>query len=561
MGQIGSMWYNIGAKTADLEKGLANSRSKLSGLSKAFEAITGSSLLGASAFAAAGKAIQFVINEAMQAEQSEMRLTTALISTKGAAGMSKEALMEYATALSQVTVNSEETIIDAESLMLTFTKVGKEIFPQAMEAAMNLSAALGGDLQSKIIMVGKLMQDPNGMGAAKRVGISFSEAQIEMGKAMFETGNIAGYQAMVIAELNKEFGGMAKAMGTTYAGQVAIMKNNFGELAETVGKTLIPILADAAKTLNQIMTLNTYYTTSVKNATQEMQRQGVAYEEYERRLSGAASAAGKLSERHKEYYDQILNGAYTDPVWMLEVNQKLGILSESEYQAGIDVLKLKDAFDSQTRSGMIWDTSINQWIVDTSKLTGAFSELEPLVVSVTDYTKDLDTAQLAAFASAGLEADAQYRVYESLGLIDKASYYAIQAIQNWRDELANTGNIDAYIGKVELLNRLMRDSEYKSYGTSYSTPNAGGNTYTPPAISTPVVNPRFQATGGYGSGLTLVGERGPELVNLPYGSYVNNNNDSKNMVSGDKELLNAINQLNVSMSRLPMQMRDAILLA
>lgn len=41
-----------------------------------------------------------------------------------------------------------------------------------------------------------------------------------------------------------------------------------------------------------------------------------------------------------------------------------------------------------------------------------------------------------------------------------------------------------------------------------------------------------RATGGAASGMTLVGERGPELVNLPGGSRVYSNQDSRNMMSG-----------------------------
>ena len=41
-----------------------------------------------------------------------------------------------------------------------------------------------------------------------------------------------------------------------------------------------------------------------------------------------------------------------------------------------------------------------------------------------------------------------------------------------------------------------------------------------------------RASGGPASGLTLVGERGPELVSLPQGSYVNSNSASRGMLSG-----------------------------
>jgi hypothetical protein len=39
--------------------------------------------------------------------------------------------------------------------------------------------------------------------------------------------------------------------------------------------------------------------------------------------------------------------------------------------------------------------------------------------------------------------------------------------------------------------------------------------------------------GGPASGLTLVGERGPELVSLPTGSRVYSNSDSKRMLAGN----------------------------
>jgi hypothetical protein len=44
-------------------------------------------------------------------------------------------------------------------------------------------------------------------------------------------------------------------------------------------------------------------------------------------------------------------------------------------------------------------------------------------------------------------------------------------------------------------------------------------------------NPTKLASGGYGSGLAWVGEEGPELVNLPTGSYVHNNSESMRMAS------------------------------
>lgn len=50
-----------------------------------------------------------------------------------------------------------------------------------------------------------------------------------------------------------------------------------------------------------------------------------------------------------------------------------------------------------------------------------------------------------------------------------------------------------------------------------------------------------RAHGGPASGLTLVGERGPELLELPAGSYVHNNNATKEMLSGGGEVNLTVN--------------------
>ncbi|MFA5208303.1 MAG: phage tail length tape measure family protein [Candidatus Paceibacterota bacterium] len=252
MGQIGSMWYNIGAKTADLEKGLASSKSKVSGLKGSFTELNSGLEIARKGFQVLSDVYKVTILEAAEAEKMSAKLNSVLASTGYEAGVSRYELDQYASSLSKVTVNSEETIMNAEALLLTFTKVGKEVFPEALKAAMDMSAAFGQDLNSSIIQVGKALNDPAGMSAMKRIGVSFSDAQIAMAKSMFETGDVAGYQKLIMGELNKEVGGMALAMGTTYAGQVEILKNNISELGEEIGSRNIGDFTAFVVMLNKI---------------------------------------------------------------------------------------------------------------------------------------------------------------------------------------------------------------------------------------------------------------------------------------------------------------------
>ena len=111
-------------------------------------------------------------------EQAEKKLATVLKSTGHAAGLTAKELTEMASGLQKVTTFGDETIIDAQSLLLTFTKIGKDVFPTATETILNMSQAMGQDLKSSTIMLGKALNDPvAGISALARVGVNLSEEQ------------------------------------------------------------------------------------------------------------------------------------------------------------------------------------------------------------------------------------------------------------------------------------------------------------------------------------------------------------------------------------------------
>lgn len=70
----------------------------------------------------------------------------------------------------------------------------------------------------------------------------------------------------------------------------------------------------------------------------------------------------------------------------------------------------------------------------------------------------------------------------------------------------------------------------------------------------------FRATGGMASGLTVVGERGPELVNLPRGSRVHSNAESRRMVGrgGINITINAHSLQDTELRRIAQKVGDMI---
>lgn len=193
--------------------------------------------------AAAGAVVAFGVSSVKSFEESEnslAQLNATLKSTGGVAGVTADAAVDLANAMQRVTKYSDEEVLSAENLLLTFTNISKDIFPDATKIVLDMSTALGQDLKSSSIQVGKALQDPIlGVTALRRVGVNFSEKQQDVIKNLVETGRAAEAQKLILKELQTEFGGSAIAAGNTFAGKLAILKNQFDELKETIGKTLV----------------------------------------------------------------------------------------------------------------------------------------------------------------------------------------------------------------------------------------------------------------------------------------------------------------------------------
>jgi len=180
---------------------------------------------------------------AAEAEEGVAQLEAVIQSTGGKAGVTAQAALDLASSLQQVTKFEDDTILGAENMLLTFTNIGKDVFPQATETALNLAQAMGGDVKGASIQLGKALNDPiTGITALTRVGVTFTEQQKEQIKALQESGDMMGAQKIVLAELATEFGGAARAAGNTFSGQLAILKNSLGDIAEEVGGRILPVI-------------------------------------------------------------------------------------------------------------------------------------------------------------------------------------------------------------------------------------------------------------------------------------------------------------------------------
>lgn len=211
-------------------QGFGGTLSKLGGIAKRVAKVGLLGLAGAAAWATK----QFI-----DQEKATAQLNAVLRSTKGVAGVTSKAALKLADSLQTVTTFADEQILAGENLLLTFTKIGKDIFPDATETMLDMSEALGQDVKNSAIQLGKALQDPIlGVTALRRVGVNFSAKQKDVIKDLVETGQAAKAQQIILKELKTEFGGSARAAADTFGGSLKRLKNLAGEAAEMIGGAL-----------------------------------------------------------------------------------------------------------------------------------------------------------------------------------------------------------------------------------------------------------------------------------------------------------------------------------
>jgi hypothetical protein len=236
-------------------QGTSKAKKKLGGVEGGLKSLGKQALIAGAAFFGARAIIgglKAATRAAAEQELAEKKLEAVLKSTSHAAGMQADELKKLASSLQTSTMYGDEAIMGAESLMLTFTKIGKDVFPDAIETVLNMSTAMGTDMQSSVIQLGKALNDPiAGISALSRVGVQLTDTQKEQIKAFEAAGDTASAQKVILGELETQFGGLAKAAGDTMAGSMAKAKNAMGDVAEAIGDLLAPMIKGGADMLTK----------------------------------------------------------------------------------------------------------------------------------------------------------------------------------------------------------------------------------------------------------------------------------------------------------------------
>jgi hypothetical protein len=207
---------------------------------------------------ALGKLVKDSLGAAQEAVEAEAQTAAVIKSTGAAANVSNKQIGELTTRIMGYSAIQDETIREGANMLLTFKNIRNEvgqnndIFTQATEITTDLSVALGKDMRSSAMMVGKALNDPiAGMTALGRAGVQFTEEQKTQIETMIESGKTLDAQKLILKELEVQVGGSAKAVGDTKPWDK--FKNAVGEVQESIGKALLPTINDMADDLSKFV--------------------------------------------------------------------------------------------------------------------------------------------------------------------------------------------------------------------------------------------------------------------------------------------------------------------
>lgn len=236
MGLLGRIFVKLGLDNSEFKKGIEQSKQETSKF-KNFLSKIGTAVVAAFSVRAIvnfGKSIVKAYNEAaVVAAKLESQLTA----TGNAVGMTAKELQNYATELQKVTTFGDEETIEAMTRLLSFTSIQGDVFKKAIASAQDLATIMGTDLNSAVLQLGKALEDPNmGLTLLRRTGVIFTKEQTENIRKLVDEGKKYEAQMLILAEVQKKFGGAAKAAADTAAGSWRQLGNAFGDLLETIGK-------------------------------------------------------------------------------------------------------------------------------------------------------------------------------------------------------------------------------------------------------------------------------------------------------------------------------------
>ncbi len=243
---VGDLVATLSVNNAPWSKGLSTAKSQFSGFSSGISSAI-APLVGILGGVWGGSAAVSAYSESLA---NARKLEAVLSATGGAAGLTGQEIADYAAELQAATNFEDDATVGAAAMLAAFTNIRGDVFKDALAGAQDLTAIMGGDLESNIKLLGKALNDPaEGLAKLSRAGVQFTEEQTAQISALQASGDILGAQGIILDTLKGKFGGAAAAT----ADPMKQLANTVGDVAENIGSLLLPMISVGADALTDLL--------------------------------------------------------------------------------------------------------------------------------------------------------------------------------------------------------------------------------------------------------------------------------------------------------------------
>lgn len=249
MALISNLSVGITANMRGLDRGLAKTKKKI----KRFVGDVSGIKTGIAA-ALGGVALGAVFSKSLSAWKQQEQALASLQAANESMGRSSVNLTRDMTLLaSQLQAEGiigDESIIQGQSFLSTFSQIPDELLPRATRAMVDLMAKTGKTGAGAANMIGKAAMGQS--GALKIAGITLSSTTLKAIKAeqavqkmadkagisLDGMGNNGNVFKLILSDIESQIGGTNKALGKTASGGIQQFNNGLGDMFEILGQII-----------------------------------------------------------------------------------------------------------------------------------------------------------------------------------------------------------------------------------------------------------------------------------------------------------------------------------
>ena len=359
--------------TKGLSQGISGLKGQFGALSRAASKL-GKVIAGAFAVRQLVVFSKQAVAAAQAQEEAEVKLATVMKQRMGATEGMIQSVKNLTKAQQDLGVIGDEVQLAGAQQLATFLD-SKDALETLIPAMNNLAAQQKGvnatsqDLVNIGNLVGKVMQGQT--GALTRVGITFSAAE----EKVLKYGNEQERAAMLAKVIKNNVGDMNSVLANTPAGQMKQLRNNLGDIMETLGSGIQNFITPFLKGINAML--------------QQLAKLANAFKAFSELITGkktspaaAASGLGEAASGAADYAD-----ATNDAAKATQNAAK----AQNKYLSGLDEVKTYETQKTSDTSSSQNKTSANNK-VDYGALEQGETVMEQYSAKMVKLVEDLKKA-------------------------------------------------------------------------------------------------------------------------------------------------------------------------